>query len=138
MPDAREPARAPDALAWDLRAAWAGGWQVVATTRRGARVRGLVEHVAPTGAFALLWNGAAEVHVPVGALRSVRRPALGERDGTGPVRRRRRAPIAMPARQLAFDFDGRPEGWTDPRVELAERRREAARLRAANRRRKNS
>lgn len=118
-----EPARLEAALAWDLRGAWAGGWPVACTTRDGARLLGRVEHVAATCAFALLWDGREQVHVPVALLRSVRRPHFHE-DGPAPAPRARAPRLELPhPGQLAIPVcDGRPQGWEDPRAALAERR----------------
>jgi hypothetical protein len=61
------------ATTWELRAAWAAGRRVVLTlTDRCVteRVEGIVEHVAVTGAFAIVdgW------HVPLGDVLAVHRP----------------------------------------------------------------
>lgn len=51
----------------------------------GGRVRGYVQHVAPTDAFALVWDGTATVHVPMSLAPSVRRPHFTEPLDGAPV-----------------------------------------------------
>lgn len=70
------------AHAWDLRGAMAGRWEVVVRLD-GAdleRIRGTVEKVAVTGAFAMLKPAGEEelIHVPCVAILSVRRPHFSE------------------------------------------------------------
>lgn len=119
------PDQSERALAWDLRAAWAGGWDVGLTLRGGRRVRCRVERVAATGAFAVVWDGRGELHVPVARLLAVARPHFHEPAwGSAVPRRSDPAPIVLASPgQLAFDVDdGRPLDWVDPREALQARR----------------
>jgi hypothetical protein len=122
-------------LSWDLRAAWAGGWDVGLTLRGGRRLRCRVERVAASGAFAIVWDGRGELHVPVARVLAVARPHFHEPGWAGAVPRResRARPIVLaPPGQLAFDVDdGRPAGWVDPREALQARRGEGKRRAAA-------
>lgn len=129
------PAVRESAVAWDLRGALAGGWEVVLALPRRRRVRGYVTHVAPTDAFALVWDGAGELHVPLGLVRSVRRPHFHE-DAGAPVARpdAPELPAAM-AGQVGFLVEDRPAGWTDPREARAAAAAEVARRRAEGKRR---
>jgi hypothetical protein len=126
------PERAELALAWDLRAAWAGGWNVGLTLRGGRRVRCRVERVAASGAFAVVWDGRGELHVPIARVLAVARPHFHE-PAWGPAvaprsgGERRAIALPMPG-QLAFDVDdGRPADWVDPREALQARRGEGKR-----------
>ena len=124
------PAPREAAAAWELRAAWASGREVLLSLPR-ARVRGRVEHVASTGAFALVWDGAGEVHVPCALVRSVR--AAHFHEGGEPVEPRRRGPALEPPPpgQLALPVDGgRPAGWLTPAEESTAARARALAARA--------
>lgn len=128
----RSPDQSERALAWDLRAAWAGGWDVGLTLRGGRRFRCRVERVAATGAFAVVWDGRGELHVPVARVLAVARPHFHEPAWGAAVTPRsseRRPTIALPMPgQRAFDVDdGRPADWTDPRAALQARRGEGKR-----------
>lgn len=73
------PARREAAVAWELRGAWAARREVVLVCDGDvSRVRGYVEHVAPTDAFALMWEGAGLAHVPLARVSAVRRPHFDE------------------------------------------------------------
>lgn len=112
--DWRPQPREVDAAGW-MRTAWGAQYEVVVALD-GARpgpdipgspadrkaVRGYVEHVASTGAFALVWDGRAIAHVPMRRVMSVLR-AHYSMDGN-PVSPRAREPIIMYDGQLAFDF----------------------------------
>jgi hypothetical protein len=103
------------AVAWDLRGAWARRLEVVLVMAADReRLRGYVEHVASTGAFALVWDGSHAVHAPLALVRAVRRPTAFQpghaqhepADGEPVGQPRQRAP-AIPAPmpgQLSFDF----------------------------------
>lgn len=39
-----------------------------------SRVRGYVRSIAPTCAFALMWDGTDDAHIPLALVRAVRRP----------------------------------------------------------------
>lgn len=94
------------AAAWDLRGAWATQREVVVVLEgnRG-RVRGYVEHVSASNAYALIYDGAGTAHVPLAFAAAVRRPHFHEPlDGievTPPPRRRRRT-IQLSPGQLAL------------------------------------
>lgn len=69
--------------AWELRAAWATGREVIVVFEL-TRVRGIVTRVAPTGAAAWIDDGLGEpMHVPCAAILSIRRPHFHE-DGSTP------------------------------------------------------
>lgn len=105
------PVRLESRVAWELRGAWATLREVVVVLDRGGRVRGYVEHVSPTDAFALVWDGHGPAHVPLALVVAVRRPHLHEdamSDAVPPPPPRARVPLPMPG-QLAFALD-------DPRV----------------------
>lgn len=126
-----QPELTESAAAWELRAAWAARWEVVLVVGRARRHRGYVEHVAPSSAFALLWDGRGLLHVPCSLVRAVRRPHFHETDWgqpVGPPPEREPLPLPMPG-QLALDVgDGaRPAGWEDPRQRLASARAEGKR-----------
>lgn len=91
--------------AWELRGAWAAQREVALSLRGEARLRGYVTHVAPTDAFALLWDGALEVHVPCALVRAVRSPHFHEEGWGPPVAPPGARPVleALPG-QLAFDL----------------------------------
>lgn len=107
--DARyEPERPESAIAWELRTEWALGREVALSLTRRPPVRGYVEHVAPSGAFILLWDGLGQLHVPVGLVAAIYRPHFHEA-GWGPRVEPRaeslpRRVVQLP-NQLAFDFD---------------------------------
>lgn len=86
------------AHAWDLRSAWATQREVVVVLDEGClipRVRGTVEHVAPTGAFVRIHDGAATPwHVPCALILAVRKPHFHE-------------PLDEPV-QLALDVEPMP------------------------------
>ncbi|HEX7088688.1 MAG TPA: hypothetical protein VF192_01050 [Longimicrobiales bacterium] len=101
------------AHAWDLRGAWAGRRAVVVRLDpdRAAigRLAGYVEHVAPSGAFAVIADlDAGEVHFPCALVLSVRRPHFHEpadrrlRETPPPEGPRRDAPVSG---QLCFEFE---------------------------------
>jgi hypothetical protein len=69
------------AVAWELRGSWASQRQVALVLKAG-RVRGYVEHVAATGAYALVWDGRDVVHVPLALVLAVARPHFHEDAGT--------------------------------------------------------
>jgi hypothetical protein len=107
------PALPEAAVAWELRGAWAAAREVVLVLGRAAgrppRVRGYVQHVAATGAFALVWDGGGESHVPLALVRAVRRPHFHEaRDGgaVAPPPLRPRAPAQLPG-QLTMELGDR-------------------------------
>jgi hypothetical protein len=81
-------------------AAWAAQREiiVVLTAPRGApregavgappdrsRIRGYVRSVAATAAFALLWDGTGDSHVPLALVRSVRKPHFNAPEDGTPV-----------------------------------------------------
>jgi hypothetical protein len=71
-----------------------------------ARVRGYVEHVAASSAFAKLWDGSGDVHVPLVRVASVRRPHFNEPLDGSPVTPRVREPIYVDyGDQLTFEFE---------------------------------
>lgn len=132
------PERALAALAWELRGAWATGGEVGIRLRGGAggdrRVRGRVERVAATGAFAVLWDGCGALHVPVVRIAAVVRPHFHSGGDWGPpveprpaAGARRAVELPLPG-QLSLDVaDGRPDGWEDPRDAVQRRRGEGKR-----------
>lgn len=102
----RSPAAREAAAAWELRGAWAAQREVVVTAGRW-RVRGFVAHVAPTGAFAMVWDGRDEVHVPLAQVGAVRRPHFTEpMDGAAVPRPAPRRALPMLPGQLALDLGG--------------------------------
>jgi hypothetical protein len=107
IPGAKPPSRRESECAWELRGAWAIQREIVVAWP-GGRVRGYVEHVAATNAFALVWDGTETVHVPLALLPSIRRPHYHEPlDGQAvapPTPVRRELPMAG---QLTFAFDDR-------------------------------
>lgn len=92
--------RPESALAWELRGHWAARREIVLRLH-GGRVRGFVEHVSATGAYAIVdpvsstlpspepWEPPT-LHVPLGLVLSVRRPHFHEDGPLSPVRERRR------------------------------------------------
>ena len=111
--------RSEAAVAWDLRAAWAAGWEVslgVARRRRPVRCRVLT--VASSGAFAIVWTADGELHVPLARVRSVRRPHFHEGGEPVAAPAHRQALPLPPAGQLplfAADLD-RPGRWVEPQT----------------------
>lgn len=99
------PVRREADCAWELRGHWATLREVVVVWPDG-RVRGYVEHVTPTDVFALVWDGRATVHVPLGLLPAVRQPHFDEPlDGNAvspPPSWRERMTVPHVAGQLAF------------------------------------
>lgn len=91
------------AWAWDLRAAWAGGWAVSVVLEKECvppRVRGWVSFVSSTGAFAEI-DG---VHVPCARILTVRRPHFHEKlDGDGPSDLRPRRVDPLPGQLNLFE-----------------------------------
>lgn len=98
------PALPEAAVAWELRTAWAKQRDVGLSLRGGRRVRGYVVHVAPSGAFALVWDGTGDLHVPTGVVLAVHRPHYHEPEWGAPVAPPMRGPaIPVPmAGQLAL------------------------------------
>jgi hypothetical protein len=100
------------AVTWQLRGAWASRREVVLV---GVDVRGYIEHVAPTGSFALVWDGAGLIHVPADRVLAVRVPHFHEDGDTPsvapPPPRSVHAP--PPPGQLAFNLND--ERIVDPR-----------------------
>lgn len=112
-----EVASREQAHAWDLRGAWAGRRPVVVRLD-GERVEvdrlaGYVEHVSPSGAYAVVDDlDRGEVHFPCAVVLAVIRPhfhepgaadLLAARPSRGPA-------LAVPPGQLAFELgDRRPE-----------------------------
>lgn len=83
------PQKTESSVAIELLAAWAAQREVIvvlmahrATSRidlPGApadrsRVRGYVRSVAPTCAYALVWDGIDDTHIPLALVRAIRRP----------------------------------------------------------------
>lgn len=69
------------------------------------RVRGYVEHVAPTDSFVLVWDGAGVMHVPLALGLSVRRPHFSvPEDGARVAPRCRSGVPVQLVGQLEFDF----------------------------------
>lgn len=94
------------AAAWELRGAWATQREVVIVLEgdRG-RVRGYVEHVAASNAYALIHDGAGTAHVPLVFAAAVRSPHFHEPlDGpeVSLPRRRRSLPLPMPGQLSLF------------------------------------
>ena len=120
----RAAARAEGALTWDLRAAWAAGWNVGVLLKGGRRVRGVVDRVASSGAFVVLWDGRGPLHVPLARVVAVSRPHFHEPEWGPSVEPRQLVPaLELPVGQMSFEvWDGRPAGWVDPRAELQQRR----------------
>lgn len=136
---AASPATREGVAAWQLRAAWVRRREVSCALVGGDRVRGYVLHVSASGAYALVWDGAGEVHVPCALVLTVRRPHFQEPlDGKPVAPPPPREAIALPsAGQLALAVgDGaRPENWDQLVGEDDRRRRDLARRRAEGRRR---
>lgn len=112
------PAPLESAVAWELRAAWAGLREVALSLPR-RRLRCYVVRVAPTDAFAVVWDGRAELHVPLARVRAVRRPHFHEGDGPAlqpPPRPGDRELRQMPGQLALFGEQDRPAGWEDPRA----------------------
>jgi hypothetical protein len=102
-------------VAWELRGAWASQREVVVTldeARPGPKhddappgrksVRGYVEHVAPTDAFALMWDGRSVAHIPLARVMGVLRTHMDSRGRK--VKPREREPIVLLSGQMSFDF----------------------------------
>jgi hypothetical protein len=98
-----------------MRTAWGAQYEVVVALKDARpgpdipgspadrkTVRGYIEHVASTGAFALMWDGGSIVHVPTQRVMGVLRTHYSM-EGK-PVSPREREPIIMYNGQLAFDF----------------------------------
>ena len=64
--------RPPEAIRWELRAAWASGKRVALTVENAPRVEGHVEAVATSGAFVIV----AGCHVPADLILAVHYPSL--------------------------------------------------------------
>lgn len=94
------PHRVERNVALELMAAWAKQQEVIVvlTAPRGApregaldapadrsRVRGYVLSVAATCAFALMWDGADDAHIPLALVRAVRRPHFNAPEDGDPV-----------------------------------------------------
>ncbi len=93
-----EPAVRESAICWELRAAWARLREVALSLVDGGRVCCYVEHVAPSGAFCLVWDGGDELHVPVAMIAAVRQLSYEEGDFVFPLappRLRSRAPVQI-------------------------------------------
>lgn len=100
------------AAAWVLRGAWATQREVVIVLEgdRG-RVRGYVQHVAASNAYALIFDGVGATHVPLAFTAAVRSPHFHEPlDGieVTPPRNRPAIPLPHPG-QLSL-FSG-PTAW---------------------------
>lgn len=107
MSDWTRPARPESAVGWELRGAWASRREIVATLRADRpRIRGYVEHVAATDAFALIWDGAGMAHAPIERVLSIRSPHFSEPADGEPVAppARRRAIVTQPPEQLELDL----------------------------------
>lgn len=103
MQDAR-PARRESEAAWELRGAWAAFREVVVSWP-GGRVRGYVQHVSATDAFALIWDGVREMHIPLVVVSNIRRPHFSEPlDGEPVPRPPERKTIYVFSGQLEFDL----------------------------------
>lgn len=90
-------------VVWELRTAWGACREtiVILTSPRAgvrpavpgvmgapadrARVRGYVTSVAATGAYALLWDGVGETHIPCALVADVRRPYFANPEDGLPV-----------------------------------------------------
>jgi hypothetical protein len=98
---------APDerALAWDLRGAWAARREVVIVLLDATQVRGYVEHVAPAGGFALVWDRAGILHVPISRVLSVRSTHFHQDGQPVPPPPPRVIFTPAPPGQLAFDLN---------------------------------
>jgi hypothetical protein len=72
------PAPLESQIAWELRGCWAGFREVGLSLRGGRRIRGYVTHVAVTDAFALVWDGTGDIHVPLVLVLAVHRPHFHE------------------------------------------------------------
>lgn len=101
----RLPRRREDEVAWELRGHWATLREVVVVWP-GGRVRGYVQHVAPTDAFALIWDGLRETHIPLAVVADVHRPHWTEELDGKPVSKPERHVIFVYPGQLQFDLDG--------------------------------
>lgn len=101
--------------AWDLRAAWAGGWQVALVMDEDCsprRLKGFVARVVPTGAYALLEAEGTVYHVPCASILTVRRPHFHEDGPPSAPARLRPQKEELPPGQLALFEENRSEGWT--------------------------
>lgn len=90
--------------AWDLRAAWAAGWQVAVVMDEDCehrRLKGFITRVVPTGAYALLDVGGDVYHLPCASILTVRRPHFHE-DGPSAPMHLRPQKKELPAGQLAL------------------------------------
>lgn len=99
----------------ELRAAWATQREVIVTLSRGPHtghavpdlrdapadrgtLRGYVVRVAASGAYALLWDGRAEAHVPAVLVGNVRKPyRLNAEDGS---------PVEPPPPRQPIELEG--------------------------------
>lgn len=83
------PRRIERAIAWELRGAWASRREVVVVLMPAAdrprRLRGYVQRVAATDAYALVWDGVAEAHVPLALVLAVRSPHFSAPEDGDPV-----------------------------------------------------
>lgn len=93
-------------MAWELRTAWASQREVIVVCAADRqRVRGYVQHVAPTDAFALVWDGRGDAHVPLALVLAVRRPHFSAPEDGGRVEPPERPPpIVVLAGQLQFEM----------------------------------
>lgn len=68
-----------------------------------SRVRGYVQSVAATCAFALLWDGVADAHIPLALVRAVRVPHFAAPEDGAPVSAPPpRVVIELPESQLSL------------------------------------
>ena len=118
-------------IAYELRGAWAGGWEVVLVLNAGGRVRCRVITVATSDAFAIAWTVDGELHVPLGLVAAVRRPHFHEDSGPAvdPPPKREAIVLPLPGQAALFVADDeRPGRWVDPQS--------GRRMRAMRRRRR--
>lgn len=102
------------AVAWELRGAWFSQKEVVIRLDPEMtalpRVQGYIEHVASTGAFAVVRDLAGSCHVPLSAVLSVRAPHFDEPLDLPPGKiPRPPAWPSVPAGQLELDLTGQPQ-----------------------------
>jgi hypothetical protein len=97
----RAPAPREDSTAWDLRRYWATQTEVVLVIDADiARVRGYIEHVAPTNSICVVYDGHGDgdLSVEIARITTVRRPHFHEpQDGSRvpPPPNRMRIPVQI-------------------------------------------
>jgi hypothetical protein len=94
------------AIAWQLRGSWGSLKEVGISLAGRGRIRGYVVYVATTNAYALIWDGRGELHVPLQRVQAVRSIHFHEDWGrpVGPPPRRQTILPWIHPGQLALDI----------------------------------